>query len=449
MKVNKLSLFSGFLGVFYAVNVSATTPASLMLCNAGECIEAGQNVTAEHLYNRLGELFTKNVGRKMTFCDADPAIHLCYQQALKMTASSNLLTANVGIDSADVLEVKPSQTVMSLSALLDVSVDANGTYPACETAVAQVNVGSADKVSMVLNGFGCSLTSSAQTVFNMGFSIDYIDFENATIGGYYVMDASGNMQGKRMAYGLIRFSEPTSGMFDLTVVPPVTVSEEETQNAVVQEESVVPQEKGEEACPPCVIEQIRDDEAVRLAIDAAARAEAEAKAAAEKAIQLAEEAAQTTNEYALKKAQEAEKAKQEAQKAAEMAAAARGRVDSKVAAMNCQEPDQKNTEEKPVEQSQSVPQKKKQTVTTQTTTITRINADGTVVNVPVATKVVETVETRDVPKNVEVAVETVTVEPAAEPVRVELQKTEESFSQRWNRWMDKASKVFWLEEPLF
>ena len=36
----------------------------------------------------------------------------------------------------------------------------------------------------------------------------------------------------------------------------------------------------------------------------------------------------------------------------------------------------------------------------------------------------------------------------SEPV-VEAWNPEEPFADKWNRWMDKASKVFWLEEPLF
>jgi len=466
MKMNKKILISGILGVFCSASSAMASSSSLMICNAGSCVKADDVVTAEALYNRLGELFTKNVGRKMTFCDADPAIHLCYQQSLKMTASSDLLMANIGIDSADVLEAKPSQTNMSMSVLLDMSVEANKTYPSCETALAQVNVASADKVSVSLNGFGCALTSNTQTVLNLGFAVDYIDFENATIGGYYVMDASGSMKGNRTAYGLMRLADPVSGMFDLAVMP-----DEEKMAEVVIVEPVQPTEpevQSVQECPPCIAEQVRDDEAVRSAIDAAARAEAEAKAAADRAVKMAEEAAQTTSEYAQKKAAEAEKAKQEAEKASEMARAARNRVDNKVAAMNCQTSEKSDakqivsekepvvSEKEPIISKSEPIQNKVQRQTTTTTTkqvvITHTDADGNVRTIKSPEVIIQNptevqkVQETQMPQMLQVS------QPVPQQVVVtqtkrivEEKPTQETFSDTWNRRMNNLGSVFWLE----
>ncbi len=440
MTVNKLSLLSGILGVCVGSSVWAMDTSAVQLCTESGCKEATQVATPVALYERLGELFTKNTGRKITFCDADPAIRLCFQQKLMVSASSPFMTANVSVDSADMTDVKISGEETSLTALLDMSVEANGTYPTCGTAQAKVIVGDSDKVSMVIDNFGCAFTSTLVSDLNMGFAVDYIDFEKAVLGGYYTFSASQAMHGMRSGYALLRFAEPVSGQFD-GVVPALETS----ATQLVVKDTKTPVQSGDKECAPCVAEQIRDDAVVRSAIEAAARAEAEAKVAAERAVKMAEEAAQTTNDYALKKAEEAEKAKQEAEKAAEMALAARSRVDTKVAAMNCQTVEGKDNTATPKEGSS------KQT-TTITTTVKRYDANGNEIEPIVMETVSETKEsmadtadnTRGTPADKESHVEESVIKPV-----VEVENSDESFSQKWNRWMDKAGKVFWLEEPLF
>ena len=424
MTVSKLSLLSGVLGVFFSTSVWAVPTSSVQLCTAGECKEAIRVATPVALYERLGELFTKNTGRKITFCDADPAIRLCFQQKLMVSASSPFMTANVSVDSADMSDVKLSGEETSLTALLDMSVEANGTYPTCGTAQATVVVGDSDKVSVVLDNFGCAFTSTLVSDLNMGFAVDYIDFEKAVLGGYYTFSVSQAMHGMRSGYALLRFAEPVSGEFD-GVVPTI---DETVGQLVIKDTKTI--KSSDKECAPCVAEKIRDDSAVRAAIEAAARAEAEAKAAADRAVKMAEEAAQTTSEYAQKKAAEAEKAKQEAEKAAEMALAARSRVDNKVAGLQC-EGGEKTAIKKTVKQ---------------------YDANGNEIEPTFAEKVSETWDgvTDKVSTTWDGMTDTMgnAWNKVSEPV-VEAWNPEEPFADKWNRWMDKASKVFWLEEPLF
>lgn len=458
MTVNKVSLLSGVLGVFLSSSVFAMSTSATQLCTSGRCEDAKRVATPVALYERLGELFTQNTGRKIMFCDADPAIHLCFSQKLTVSASSPIVAANISIDAADMTEVKMSQEETSLTALLDMSVEANGTYPTCGTAQAKVVVGNSDNVSMVIEHFGCALTSTSMSDLTMGFAVDHIDFEKAVIGGYYTFSAAGSVHGMRSGYALLRFAEPVSGEFDGVPERMVETVKSLGEVAVVP---VVEKEvkTAEKECAPCVAEKIRDDVEVRSAIEAAARAEAEAKAAADRAVKMAEEAAQTTSEYALKKAQEAENAKQEAEKAAEMAKVARSRVDNKVAAMSC-EGEKKatvkiKTEQMPVVLNEIVEAKPAvaKTVTTKTTVIKHIDADGNVseqvINEPAVSEtitldgLVESVELSKTIDKTQVDTPEVIVEVPS------VSQTEETFPQKWNRWMDKASKVFWLEEPLF
>lgn len=422
MIVNKLSLLSGVMGVFLSSSVLAMSTPTTQLCSAGRCEDAQRVATPVALYERLGELFTKNTGRKITFCDADPVIRLCFQQKLTLSASSPIMVANMSVDAADIVDVKMSQDETSFTALMDMSVEANGTYPTCGTAQTKVVVGETDKVSMVIDNFGCALTSTSVSDLNMGFAVDYIDFEKAIVGGYYTLSASQAMHGMRSGYALFRFSEPVSGEFD-----GVPTTETSTQLIIKNTKKAI--KMADKECAPCVAEKIRDDAVVRAAIEAAARAEAEAKAAAGRAVKMAEDAAQTTSEYAQKKAAEAEKAKQDAEKAAEMALAARSRVDNKVAAIQCQSGE--NTDG----QIQS------QTKTTTTVRVKHYDADGNEIEPTFTEKVSETFDS--VTNTVGEAWDKVT-----DPV-VEAWNPEEPFADKWNRWMDKASKVFWLEEPLF
>ena len=438
MTVKKMPLLTGILGLLLSSSAWAMPTSVTQLCANDKCINANQVVTPVALYHRLGELFTKNTGRKITFCDADPSIHLCFQQMLKMSASSSVMTADVKIDAADMLEVKMSQDETSLTALLDMSVEANGTYPDCATAQAQVVVDKSDKVSVMIDNFGCAFTSTSTSDLNMGFDIDYIDFEKAILGGYYTFSASQAMHGMKSGYALLRFAEPVSGEFE-GVIPVETKVVPAMEERNVVSDIMIPEKEG----APCAAEKNRDDDMVQAAIEAATRAEAEAKVAVERAVKRAEEAAQATNKYAQKKAEEALKAKKAAEKAMEMAKAARSRVDNQVTTMSY-DGEKKTTAKTKTEQtpvvlneiveSQSAAAK---TGTAQKTIVKHVDVFGNVSKQVIDEPVV--IETVNEPQG---EVLEIVIESPSVP------QTEETFFSKRKHWVNKADYLFRLDNLL-
>lgn len=388
MKTNKLGLFSGVLSVFIATTAMAVQP-TLLICQDRECADVKTTLTKKMLHTHLNELFGQNIGKNITFCDAVPGTQVCYEESLKMSADSNILSADIAIPTARILDVNQGNDPLILNMLLDTEVEANKTYPACETAPAKIAIGDSTELSIAIDNFNCSTTGNSKTGLNMGFAVDYIDFDKAVIGAYYTMTVSNALKGNRSGYALIHFEQKPKFDIRLNELPAdaeekeiatevekatntqdnsdTTVSVSTTQmptqvvstpqgttqttiertvtvttSGVTAEpapvvETVCPICPPEKPCPPCVAEKIKSDSAMRASIAAAAKAEAEAKAAAERALKLAEEAAKATSEYAYKMAQEAEIAQAEAKKAAQMAVQARAKVEGKVAAMECKE----------------------------------------------------------------------------------------------------------------
>lgn len=440
MKNSRFWALSGIIALAALPATAAGTNGSLVICRGQQCADVKYTMTAPYLFNTITDLFNKNIGKEILFCDADASSHRCFQPALIMDANSNTTLARLSIPSAEVLDAKPVQNQSVLAAILDFDVSANDTHPNCEAALANVIVKSADTVSMTVNGLKCAFTTTGASDMNMNFVVDYIDFDYGTIGAYYTLGSGQVMRGGKSGYALMRFTEKMPGtVFELNglkqtqnqsqntgtsttkTVKTVTTTTSGTTQKTDKTQAVQKDTKPQDNCDctknPCANAV---DMNARKAIEAAAKAEAEAEAAARKAVQAADAAARATTELAAQKAFEAEQAKLAAQAASEMARQARLRAEAKMAAMNG----------KPFSCADCAMQIKETTHIKQVAAGTSTN-QGNNPNGVVAYPI-----------------------PVNEPVmsgewQTPVRQKEETFSEKWDRWTDKAVKVFYLEEPLF
>ncbi len=325
MKTNNLWVLSGFLGVVCLTQPVVANP--LTVCRQGQCAPAQYSLSTEQLYDYTNALFEANIGQDITFCQANPMTKSCYQPDMIVSVASPVIQSDVRLPKAGLLDAKKGTNPNTLSAILDMEVEANGTYPSCESVHSIVDVHSADKISITGYPFKCAFTNTSDTVFNLNFDVDFVDFDTGKIGAFYTLDARQAMVGDGSGYVILTMAHPIATNFELKYNP-------------VPSAELVPVETAEAekpACEPCEKDEIQiHSERAHQALAEAKQAEITAKMAMEKALETAQRAVVATEEVAEQKAMAAKLAQQEAMAAAQMAEQARLRVNARVAALNGQ-----------------------------------------------------------------------------------------------------------------
>ncbi|MBR4927693.1 MAG: hypothetical protein IKY98_05140 [Alphaproteobacteria bacterium] len=331
MKTNNLWILSGFLTVACLAQTAQANP--LTICKLGQCAPAEMSLNAEQLYHYVDAFFEANIGQSITFCQANPMTKLCYQPAITLSATSSVIQSDIHLSKAVLLDAKKGTNFNTLSTILDMDIEANGTYPSCESVNSIVAVNATDKISITGYPFKCAFTNSSDTVLSLNFDVDYIDFDAAKIGTFYTLNARQAMTGEVSGYAVLTMPHPIVTNFELKnrvaeIVAPV---------APIELVSVEQEEVEEPACDLCEKDEIQiQSEIAHRALAEANQAEMIVKEAMERALEKAQQAAKATEEVAEQKALAAELAKQEADTAAQMAEQARMRVSARVAALNGQ-----------------------------------------------------------------------------------------------------------------
>lgn len=204
MSLKKCFLIAGILGF---AGTALAAPQSLLICRGQQCADAKYTMTKEYLFNQVANLFQKNVGKEVLICEADPVSHRCFDPALRIKGTSNMVKADISIPSAEILDAKLVKGKTTLESILDFTVDVNNTRPRCQSSLTSINVKSVDQIQMDMKGFDCAFTATGNSTLNMAYTIDYIDFDYGTMGAYYTIGSGQVVRGGKTGYALWRFTE--------------------------------------------------------------------------------------------------------------------------------------------------------------------------------------------------------------------------------------------------
>lgn len=202
------SLISGMavLGMIGSAAAADLDHTSVLVCRAKQCAKAEYSMTREFLYNKLVQLFEKNLNKDVYLCEADPISHVCYNPAIVIPARTSLVSADVVIPSARVLDAKMVNNQV-LDVIFDYTVDINSLRSVCQSSRSRLKVDYVDKVQMISPAFECRFTETGSSEVNMSYNIDYVDFDYGTLGAYYSAGIGSTVQGGASGYVLMRFAE--------------------------------------------------------------------------------------------------------------------------------------------------------------------------------------------------------------------------------------------------
>lgn len=206
--MNKFLLLSSIVTLGFLSSAQATlSPNSLIICRGLQCADAKYTMSKEYMFNQIADLFEKNITKDVLLCEADPASHRCIEPGIRISGQTNHVRADISIEAAEIVDSKLLKGQTALDTILDFNVQANGTHPRCQSALAQLRVMSVDDVQMNVGGFDCSFTETGNSTMNMSYKIDMIDFDYGTMGAYYTVGSGQVMRGGKNGYVLWRFTE--------------------------------------------------------------------------------------------------------------------------------------------------------------------------------------------------------------------------------------------------
>ena len=185
---------------------------AVVACRSKQCKSARDTMTSEFLFNKLGSMLKNNINQRVLFCDADPNVHVCLNDAITFKAKAGATKAFVRIPSALIVDAKGEPKKLSQQFVLDYDIELGDTYPSCQAALNQMNIISADEINIETPGFECQFTENGITVMNASYEVDYIDFDYGILGAYYTIAAGQVSRGGQNGYALLRFSDGPSGL---------------------------------------------------------------------------------------------------------------------------------------------------------------------------------------------------------------------------------------------
>ena len=256
--INNKVLMMACVGALTALPLFAQSPEDLIVrndavvvCRSKQCKSARSMMTSEFLYNKLGSLLKNNVNKKVLFCDGEPNVHVCLNDAITFDVKAGATDATVRIPSALIVDTKSVSDKSEQKFVLDYNMELGDTYPTCQASLNQLQVLSADKITIEAPGFECRFTENGMTVVNASYEVDYIDFDYGILGAYYTVAVGQVSMGGQSGYALLRFTNPANANNELQEEcgcsctedqnPPCQCGKQESEVKTIIQEKIVTQ----------------------------------------------------------------------------------------------------------------------------------------------------------------------------------------------------------------
>ena len=178
---------------------SITTNASVYVCQKGTCDFADQRSQVHSWLRKLYTLF-KQPNARIDFCEGNIKTHACQSNELQWHAKSAVTDATFAMPVART--IPGAQTLM-----LDYLVKANESMPTCKYSQTTFDITPENTIRMLSHAFRCGIFDTAIVNTQNTFFIDYIDLDNAVLGGKYVLQTDGALTGGGTGYALMHLRD--------------------------------------------------------------------------------------------------------------------------------------------------------------------------------------------------------------------------------------------------
>ena len=203
--IQSMVLCSLVLSAGFAVAQELDKNEVITVCRSKQCRLADLVMTREFMYNKLASMLHNNIGKELSFCEADPVTRTCTADSISFDSIVGVTPSTVSLYTAQVLDSKALPDDMTLKFVLDYQLSVGEIIPACQASLSKIVIEDVDSIYLETTGFECQFNDAGSSTLNASYDVDYLDFDYGVIGAYYSIAAEGETVGGNSGYALIHF----------------------------------------------------------------------------------------------------------------------------------------------------------------------------------------------------------------------------------------------------
>ena len=180
--------------------VPCAKAAELIVCENEFCSIAPPQADISQYLIRIKDLLVSSANGRVDFCDASPVTHLCQNDAISWKAFSDSNQFDMAIANARV-------NVIDKNVSLDYILEANNSFPRCMFSPLKLTVLPDKQLRLVSYVYNCRLLETEPANLQKIFYVDFIDFDKRVIGGSYILQSGGAIEGETSGYALMQIRD--------------------------------------------------------------------------------------------------------------------------------------------------------------------------------------------------------------------------------------------------
>ena len=200
-----------------------------VICQNKKCYPANAALTREKLFESVQSLIKNNVNQQILLCEANAQSKMCLSKGFSLPLQSNLFQTQMEILSAKITDAKDIEKTTGSDLIVDYKVKAGNIFPNCQTAPSRLGVLENNQIQIIAPEFSCRFGQSIKTSLSLVYNVDYVNFDNGSIGAYYSISADNKLMGQKTGYLLFRFSQPAQNLSSLEFPMPEVFNQYQQQ----------------------------------------------------------------------------------------------------------------------------------------------------------------------------------------------------------------------------
>ena len=185
--------------------VSAAHASDLIVCQHELCSLTDSEITGVQYMEQIRNMLQDSVNGRIDFCEASAKTHLCQTNAIYWETESDANKFQMAIPNARI-------SVIGNDVALDYVLEANNSYPRCMFSPVELSILADDQLRMISYVYNCNLLETEPTNIQHILDIDFIDLDHKVLGGNYLIQSGGAIEGEASGYAMIQIRDAQTAL---------------------------------------------------------------------------------------------------------------------------------------------------------------------------------------------------------------------------------------------
>ncbi len=184
--------------------------AQTTVCQGGQCRPAG-TLEPKLLFEQIHLMLKTNMGQPVKICTGNQS---CLGTGISVPVTVQGTPRMLTLSQAKLIDVDGEVRPPKINLILAYEAYLNGFKPACQSAATDLDMTNPTRLMITSTDFSCALTKSANAHVRVDFAVDYIDLENAVLGGSYMLTVTDGAVGQISGHAFLRMAKKTPVTLD-------------------------------------------------------------------------------------------------------------------------------------------------------------------------------------------------------------------------------------------